>query len=470
MFSSCKDNDNDKDYDYSGFTDALVKEFTLLDNNDIRDEDSVVIDLESVFFSINNYGSVLPGNEITGDSLVGRIYNADSLAVGTPVNKLLADIQLRDATDVELYTVNDTLEYSIKDTIDFTQPVIMKVTARDKKTVKFYDVRVNVHQQVGDSIDWKERVANPLADVSGQVEAQQVYELGENLVWLLQSASGVSGYEASKDDMKVWTKQAISGADGLDVATVRIIDGSLYGISSGKLLRSDNGTTWAEVASNNFVTLIGGYKVSDTETKFIAVVENSGVYSFAYSMDGSTWEVDKEIKANFPIKGSSLSVQYFGGTTERLVIAGGETADGTLTSSVWSYEVDFLNGDNNWQEFPQYNIEGYKNASLIKYTNERGAIYSTTTIDSNMWMIFGGETANGELITQIYTSPNKGVGFFDALPSYAFAEGYTARTKQSVFVSNDLNINIFGGVDQSGDFINNIWKGRLNKVAFRPLR
>ncbi len=470
MFSSCKDNDNNDDYDYSGFTDALVKEFTLLDNNDIRDEDSVVIDLESVFFSINNYGSVLPGNEITGDSLVGRIYNADSLAVGTPINKLLADIQLRDATDVELYTVNDTLEYSIKDTIDFTQPVIMKVTARDKKTVKFYDVRVNVHQQVGDSIDWKERVANPLDDVSGQVEAQQVCELGENLVWLLQTASGVSGYEASKDDMTVWTKQSVSGADGLEVATVRIIDGSLYGISSGKLLRSDNGTTWVEVASNNFVTLIGEYKVSDTETKFIAVVENSGTYSFAYSMDGSTWEADKEIKANFPIKGSSLPVQYFGGTTERLVIAGGETADGTLTSSVWSYEVDFLNGDNNWQEFPQYNIEGYKNASLIKYTNERGAIYSTTTIDSNMWMLFGGETASGELITQIYTSPNKGVGFFEALPSYDFAEGYTVRTKQSVFVSNDLNINIFGGVDQSGDFINNIWKGRLNKVAFRPLR
>ncbi len=470
MFSSCKDNDDDMNYDYSGFTDALVKEFTLLNNSDIIDEDSATIDLSSVFFSINNYGSVLTGNEITGDSLVGKIYNADSLAVGIPVNKLLADIQLRDATDVELYTVDDTLKYDIKDTIDFSEPVIMKVTARDEKTVKFYDVRVNVHKQVGDSLHWSERVANPLADVSAQVEAQQVCELGESLVWLVQTASGISCYEATKQDMKEWTKQTISGADGLDAATVRVVDGSLYGVASGKLLRSDNGTTWAEIASNNFVALIGGYKITEQSSKYIALVENSGKYSFAYSTDATSWEIGTEVPAKFPIKGSTIPVQYFGGTTQRLVIAGGETAEGTLTSSVWNYEVDYLTGNNVWQEFPQANIEGYKNASLVEYTNERGAVYSTTTIDSNMWMLFGGENAKGETITQIYTSPNKGVGFFDALPSYDFADGYTARTKQSVFVSNDLNINVFGGVDQDGNFINNIWKGRLNKVAFRPLR
>ena len=470
MFSSCKDNDDNIDSDFSGFTDALVKEFTLLDNSDIIDEDSATIDLSSVFFSINNYGSVLTGNDITGDSLVGKIYNADSLAVGIPVNKLLADIKLRDATDVELYTVDDTLEYNIKDTIDFTKPVIMKVTARDEKTVKFYDVRVNVHTQIGDSLQWTERVANPLADVNGQVEAQQVCELGDNLVWFVQTSSEVSYYEATQEDMTVWTKQALSGADGLDVSTVRMIDGSFFGISNGSLLRSDNGTSWAEVASNNFVALIGGYKLTELSSKYIALVENSGEYSFAYSTDGATWEIGEEVPAQFPIKGSTLPVQYFGGTTQRLVIAGGETSQGTLTSSVWNYEIDFLTGDNVWQEFPQEAIEGYKNASLIKYTNERGAVYSTTTIDSNMWILLGGENAEGELSAQIYTSPNKGVGFFDALPSYDFPKGYSVRTKQSVFLSDDLNINILGGVDQNSDFINNIWKGRLNKVAFRPLR
>ncbi len=470
MFSSCKDNDDDQKYDYSGFTDALVKQFTLLDNSDIIDEDSATVSLSSVFFSINNYGSVLPGNEITGDSLVGKIFNADSLAVGTPVNKLLADIQLRDATQVELYTANDTLEYNIKDTIDFTKPVIMKVTARDEKTIKFYDVRVNVHTQVGDSLHWSESVVDPLADVSGQVEAQQVCALGENLVWLVQTASGVECYGAAQSDLAVWTKQTISGAEALDVATVRQIEGSLYGVANGKMLRSDDGTSWVEVASNNFVALIGAYQMSETESKYIAITDNAGKYSFAYSSDGAIWEVGDTVKAEFPITGATLPVQYFGGTTQRLVMAGGETANGNLTSSVWNFEVDYLTGNNVWQEFPQANIEGYKNASLIKYTNQRGAIYSTTTIDSNMWIVLGGESASGEPINQIYTSPNKGVGFFTALPSYAFPETYTSRTKQSVFVTNDLVMNIFGGVDQDGDFVNNIWKGRLNKVAFRPLR
>ncbi len=470
MFSSCKDNDDDQKFDYSGFTDALVKQFTLLDNSDIIDEDSATIDLSSVFFSINNYGSVLPGNAITGDSLVGKIFNADSLAVGIPVNKLLADIQLRDATQVELYTANDTLEYNIKDTIDFTKPVIMKVTARDEKTVKFYDVRVNVHTQVGDSLHWSESKVFPLADVIGQVEAQQVSAIGENLVWYVQTATEVACYQATQSDVTAWTKQTISGAEGLNVATVRVMDGSLYGVSNGKLLRSDNGTSWVEVASNNFVALVGAYQKSETELIYIAITENAGQYNFAYSADGASWEAGEEVSARFPIAGATLPVQYFGGTTQRLVIAGGETAEGNLTSSVWNFEVDFLTGNNVWQEFPQVNIEGYKNASLIKYTNQRGAIYSTTTIDSNMWIVLGGESADGEPINQIYTSPNKGVGFFQALSSYAFPEAYTPRSKQSIFVSNDLVINIFGGVDQDGDFINNIWKGRLNKVAFRPLR
>ena len=111
-----------------------VKTFSLEEN------DSVMANLDSVFFSI--------------DLVAGKIFNADSLPFGTKVTALVPKITLMNgATTVELKvkrenntdTVYNYLENSTE-AIDFTNPVTLHITSANGASERNYTISVNVRQ------------------------------------------------------------------------------------------------------------------------------------------------------------------------------------------------------------------------------------------------------------------------------------------------------------------------------------
>ncbi|MEG1616752.1 MAG: DUF6242 domain-containing protein [Bacteroidales bacterium] len=449
-FGSCSDDsiENDK----TEYTDALVTSFNLANN------DSVMSDLASVFFTIDQYGQ----KDAEGN-LVGQIFNADSLPVGSKTDRLLAEISFSAPESVTLYTASDTMEYSATDSIDFSSPVLMKVVAANGINTKYYNIKVNVHQVIGDTIEWKQYVANPLAD-AGVIRQQKAVSFSGDLYWYVQNATAYALYTAPQSDLKSWTKGAVAVPAGSEpvLSSLKSFSNSLYMVSAqGELIGSSDGTNW-NVSSNAFVfkNLIGVLSgVNGAKDQLIAIVDNSGVSTFAYSTDAVNWTLNGIVPADFPVKGFSDAVQYFGGTLQRIVIVGGQTADGSLTASTWSYD-----GVNPWAEFKQKYLPAVQGATLITYQTDPR--YANT-----FWMLIGGETAttgNGTFTPSIYYSYDKGVSWKRVSDNLSFPKAYAARAFCSVYVGSDYYINLLGGLNAEGE-INQIWRGRLNQLAFTPV-
>ena len=465
MFGSCKDSESY--YDTSGFTDALVQSFILSDN------DSVADNLGDVFFAINQYGSVLPDNELTEDHLVGQIFNADSLPVGTKTDKLLAKITSNNVERLKLYTATDTTDYDELDTINFSKPVIMEVIAGDGVSKKFYEIKVNVHQLEGDSIHWMTRVDNPLPSINAPITAQRALQQDEQAFWFVEQAGTQLVATSAMNDLNTWETFSLNAGTALRIETVTSYADAFVALSQDgqQLMHSADGKQWNEVATNDFVQLIGTYSTTESNT-LIALCQQAGETHFVYSTDLATWTIGAVIPSTFPISGFSNPIQYFGGTTERLVVAGGVTAQGQMISSFWNYEFAAIGDatpEHTWQEFTN-EVDPFQQATLFPYTDIIGAALTTTSDRDLFWMLAGGVNAEGQPIKTVYYTPNKGVGLFEAPASYQAPAAFVARAASPILVGEDLNFNVLGGNNVAGQFENNIWKARLNKLVFKPIR
>lgn len=447
--------DDTTELDESSYTDALVSAFNLADNSNVMD------DLSSVYFTINQYGE--PDKD---GNLVGQIYNADSLPYGTRVDSLYAEISFSSPKSVTLYTATDTTEYSSTDSINFTRPVLMKVIAANGVNTKYYTIKVNVHQTIGDTIEWKQTVSNPLAN-AGTLRQQKAVPFNGSMYWYIENQNGYAVYTSALTNLNTWTAGTLqaSGTAALgDLNTTKIFNNALYTVgSAGNLLVSANGTSWS--AANNgyvFTNLIGTLDgVNGKASRLLGIIKENGVYYFASSTNGTTWSKEDEVPSTFPVSGFSDPIQYFGGTTQRITIVGGMTASGTLSNATWSY--DGINPWANLTENMSY-IPAMQGASLIPYATD-------PRYPDTIWMLFAGETSTTGTDTyssSIYYSSNKGVSWSAASKAMAFPADYTARAFASVYVNSEYYIYILGGTATSGD-LNQIWRGRLNQLGFTPV-
>ena len=95
------------------------------------------------------------------DQLQRRIFNTDSLPVGTDVTRAVCTIATYKKGVIWLAgaTEDDMKLYSSSDSIDFSQPVKMRVYAYGSSEYSTYTVSVNVHQQEGDEFNWEQMSA-----------------------------------------------------------------------------------------------------------------------------------------------------------------------------------------------------------------------------------------------------------------------------------------------------------------------
>ena len=91
------------------------------------------------------------------DQVNHRIYNPDSLPVGTDVAHVLCSITSANNGTITIKDIDsDTLRYySSTDSIDFTQPRKFYIFSSDGEGETVYTVSVNVHQQEGDEFKWE---------------------------------------------------------------------------------------------------------------------------------------------------------------------------------------------------------------------------------------------------------------------------------------------------------------------------
>ena len=221
---SCNSSDDSDKEPFVIPTSTLVKEFVLQEN------DSVLVDLDSVFFTVDTREKI--------------IYNADSLPKGTKINRLVATITVTDYATKNIMisgaeTMADTTFVHTNaetDTIDFTGNVRLEVVAADGESKATYVVKVNVHKMDPDSLYWNALARRQLPGRSNDIQEQKTAQMGGKTFCLLSELGGYTWASTENIGGDAWEERVVTFAFEPSVETFAATDRALavVGEASGK--------------------------------------------------------------------------------------------------------------------------------------------------------------------------------------------------------------------------------------------
>lgn len=502
--SSCNKDKEDISYLSASNSTVIVSSFSLTKDT------KILPGLDSVYFSIDL------GN--------AEVFNADSLPYGTDVSRLIPVIGTAGCSVAELHfksihgndTVVDYLTHST-DSINFANgPVTLHLVANDGITERDYQLKVNVHQMVPDSLYWNRTARRSLPVLSLIPARQKTVKINDK--YLCLTAAGAVDNQtynmACIDDLQHWNVNAIqpeSGADfpaNLDITTLVAGEGVLYILDQqGELYLSDEvdatldvpGTKWRDTGVK-VEKLYGTYG-----RQALGCVKEDGKYNFVTYPAGTSVSLPDD----FPVSGTSdmIDIDTKWSSTPQKLMIGGRKADGKLTGAVWGYD------GKSWARISRSEVPAGEGKTMF--------LYSTFTTDSTNWSVteyptlfaFGGRSSDGVNDASMYISRNMGITWTKGddlvqMPSYI-----PAMAQAQAFVAKDIMradsrsgdswdacgdkplprwckiatpplsramtpitewdapmIYLFGGVNDYGTLYNTVWRGAINRLTFKPLQ
>ncbi len=464
IFTGCGDDDSTE---YSPIvnttlTNVEVTEFKLAENS------RIATNLDSLFFSINLEE--------------GRIFNADSLPVGSRRGKAIVTVTLPTVSKAEFqFTASDgaskTVDYltNPSDSIDFTNnDVKLVVVSADNAVMREYHVSLNIHKVQPDTLVWSQCEGRTLTVGGYQPTASRTTRLGDTFYTLVTNAAGAAiSYNTNPADRSVTSYNTVLPA-GADEATFASFDGKLY-IVANNILYSSDPVSGSWTSTGIAATHIYGVYADQL---MCARRNADGTYvSFTYP---SISEV--ELPQDCPVANTSAVINYVSewSTSTMLTFTGGRTASGKVTGATWAFD------GNKWACISVSPIPELEGVGIAEY-------YSIHI--SNQWVVstapmllaFGGRDAEGQLNSKVYASVDRGVHWAIA-PSYmqpdapqgfmpsVFVYDQTMYPESASRASRPIEswtcpyIYIYGGTDASGKVINELRRGVIGHFTLMPIQ
>lgn len=467
---------------------VVTSSIVAVKNFYIQKNDSIIANLDSVFFSI--------------DLDRGVIFNADSLPKGTKVNRLIPSITFSNTmTKVELEFRKDNLTDTIvnyltnpNDSIDFTNPVKLNVTAQDGTSTYSYTIKVNVHNLVSDSIVWDALSVSELPSRLEAPVAQKTVSSKSKTYCLIEEYNGSYTLATTSDlNNPKWVKEELSNEFAPNIESFNISSDLLWVLSdSGNLYYSPNGINWNST-DQTWISVIGGY-----DGDILGVKETSESFHFVQysSEEGVINEMD--LDPEFPIYGfSQLGIIDTGWSSQpSAIIAGGVKDDNSFSSAIWAFD------GSNWAEINMSSLPELKKPMLARYVVYKDTPQPFKYREFDAWLLFGGVDEYGYFNREVYISLDNGIkwslapegiqlpdiipsledsdvivdaytlsadlnDFWKAVNSYSTRSSYTIDGTEITWQCPYLYI--FGGYSIYGSLSTNIWRGVLNRLTFTPI-
>lgn len=407
----------------------------------------------------------------TINQLTREIENKDSLPYGTHIDKVITSVTYdagilvykpKGAEKDTLWTSTDSIDFSGDTYCTSTNknsPIEFKVYAYSGAIGQAYKVKVNVHQQIPDTIAWK-KFDNSFSN--GNLSKQKaVYANGKVYVFGKNGNNTHIEYsDVSDDNPDSWTPVTINITD-VDTYSATAWAGNIYflaGATNDKQLYKLSVTTneIEPVSTETFEMLIGG---NDTKNELYVVKGGkSGIYK------ENTWTEDTnpftQFKAGKPFFSNTTTASYNSNITSTVALCYNQ---GTTANDTTALVFNRMSSENKWEEriqnLPLPNLE---NVTMIYYD---GKLYA-----------FGGGSKKPEVkpFSQFYCSTDNGLCWRPvtecmAFPS-EFSELYTAHNKN---YSCTVTPKLENGTSR-GNFIWIVWedgsisRGRINRLGFTP--
>lgn len=303
------------------------------------------------------------------DQVNNRIYNADSLPIGTDVKHVTFSTLSTSAYLLikKLDTQKDTT-WASTDSTDFSQPRTVSAVAYDGQSRKDYTMELRVHTEEADTFSWQTpatgSVLAGLSNLHAVADSRMLYIYGV-------SASGVPQVVATGTAAPTFnTAQPVDVPAGvtLEPRSVRLFKGTFYALTDkGALLQASAGNgQWSAVATTppTFTALAG------CSTDSLFALADGQIYA---SADGQTWS-RCALNADEALPTSGVSLVCLPSHTDanyESVVMTGENAG---TMSAWKRDID-RSGDYSyaWFNLPQstdlagYGVPRLTSSVLVSY-------------------------------------------------------------------------------------------------------
>jgi len=472
---SCNSDDDDDDTTYTYSESQMT---TLVTGFALKEDDDVIDNLDSVFFTID-YDN-------------GVIYNADSLPVGTDVTKLVTDIDFLNTVSSAVLTItggklqqDTTIAYedSSTDSIDFTGNVTLTVTSYDKSSEKVYDIKVNVHQVEPDSMVWNLHQqlpgSNDTSTGSKTVLQGDTYRCLVNNGGTYILSSAYMPYQAT------WAQDTLSLSFVPNIETFTANDNFLYILDTeGELYSSQDGLVW-EDCNKQWVDILGGY-----ESRVLGVWSDGSAYYHDEYPLSDAFEMTL-IEDGFPIHDMSPLVRADNKwvVNSQAMLVGGNDANGNAVANVWGYDGERWGRINDIHSDALPALSGATLFPYYAYSQLSGTLRFTK---QPTWFIVGGVENDGTMNDEVFVSHNQGINWEVAdsalmmnanMPLFTGAQAFVVNETLSVSDASNAPrrvsqyitswdcpyIYLFGGYGSDDKMLPYVWRGVYMRMTFYPL-
>lgn len=427
-------------------------------------DDSVLANLDSVFFSIDLERAV--------------IFNADSLPKGTKVNRLVTTMTFSSVKKAEITmpgsTGADTVVNYLSnptDSIDFSRgSVKLHLESASGEVSRDYTIYVNVHKVDPDRMEWQKMKWSLPTNLASVTEERTVQGPNDMVLCFTTDGTNYCMAQTQNPDMG-WTMSSVAMPDGAKLSSLVSGGDKLYVIDADNNLyvSEDMGANWTGT----------GVKMSHiygaTSDLAVGAIPNGSTFeSVTYPSSGSV-----VLDADMPVAATSPAIIY---TTEwsdspMMIVAGGLDAAGNPVAGIWAFD------GGEWARISN-KLPALEAPVMIPYYAFRTSAEWKVTRRSVL-LCFGGRTTGGAANRAIYVSNDMGVNWAEASTSVALPVGYTPGAyAQAVIVNQTLGsravkpitewdcpyIYMFGGDALGSSVTTDIWRGVLNRLEFKPLQ
>lgn len=491
MVSACN-SDSDSFVAEGDFGNCSITSFSL------AKDDSVLARLDSVYFSIDLVNAV--------------IFNADSLPKGTKVDKLIVKIGTSSASGCDLTyrlpgTSRDTtISYieSPNDSINFADgPVKLLVTSYNGQSKREYQLKVNVHNVVPDTLYWDKTACRTLPGEVGSPVAQKTVEFKGKVYCMTASASKVSLAVSENPFDNDWKVSSVNLPADAVVNTLATSSDAFYILDkSGRLHTSADAMTWTATDAR-MDHIYGGYE----DAILGARKDADGWKHVTYPAS-----VETPVPSGCPVGGTGQMIVYETkwSSAPLAIFVGGRDASGILVGSTWGYDGGV------WAKLSSRDIDEREGVSLFPYFTPRVNKNNWRVTERSVLVAFGGryESGGGKVVSKtVYVSYDRGITWDEAssymqlpdyIPAFSGAQAVVVPARLSESTPRSVSewhdfcapglpvwatpvpmelsrvsapvdewtcpyIYLFGGENASGNLYDTLWRGVIRRFTFRPL-
>lgn len=400
----------------------------------------------------------------TIDQVKREIYNIDSLPVGSDT---IIDSILIDTFYVTGYVTSGNITDTILNINNYqnltgaatVEGLKFKIYAADGLTTRDYTLRINIHQQEPDSLQWTnmtDRIAGfPSASIANR---QKAVTLDNNLLVYVLEGTSLTAYRTSTKTFNSWEQISVQGLPALDripafvknsnetVSPQADAEDVLYASTGdGNVYRSTDGINWnlVEALSGNVETLISSF-----QGQLIGILGHEGNSYLVTAQEGNTaWPaIDSNtptVPEEFPTENIYSTEFQTANMLDEIMIVGKTTGEKIIP---WAYD------GHNWAQMdPGTSYDSYCLTANIGYYPS--IIY------------YGGQFyITGERLQNFYKSDAR-LAWYKTESMFLLPKDVELRGNYSLAVDNDNFIWLVIG--QSSGTPNEVWRGRLNRLGFK---